>query len=104
MAMIPRIQHDETVPSTPNFASAPPIHAPHPSEQERTYAESALVFAGPDRVAKLDNTVVIAPRRRCGTAMAAAMRSCKDPSGEGWMGKLGPLVGYGENLSAFYAY
>jgi len=59
MAMIPRIQHDETVPSTPNFASAPPIHAPHPSEQERTYAESALVFAGPAGVAKLDSTVVI---------------------------------------------
>jgi hypothetical protein len=62
------------------------------------------VFAGPDRVAKLDNTVVIAPRRRCGTAMAAAMRSCKDPSGEGWMGKLGSLVGYVENLSTVYAY
>jgi hypothetical protein len=99
MAMIPRIQHEETVPSTPNFASAPPIHAPHPSEQERTCAESVLMFAGPAGVAKL-----IAPPRRCETAMAAAMRSCKDPSGEGWMGKLGPLVGYGENLSAFYAY
>jgi len=81
-----------------------PYKRPTSSEQERICAESAPVFAGPDRVAKLDNTVVIAPRRRCGTAMLAAMRSCKDPSGEGWMGKLGPLVGYGENLSAFYAY
>jgi hypothetical protein len=107
MAMIPRILHDQTVPSTPNLASAathtraaaPP--RPTGAEQGRTYCtegESAPVFA------RLDGAAKTARRSSfpCGSAAVCMLCRTARIRVEGW--KLGPLVGYAENLFTVHAY